>query len=346
MNNQILLYADIHHGITIGKLGSSGLDLRIEDTLEIERQITEYCLKNNIKTVIFAGDRFKSRNPDMWLVNLVDELWSRRSLKGIETYALLGNHDTYKIVSHKSNYSRLWGYSENVRIFSKPDLTYEWRGEDDDCISIGFLPYSCELESLKEKVDLLIFHGCVKGFKDTRGYIPTDEGFELDGLREKCRFFVAGHMHSFEDIQGYGIYLGAPYQIDMLDAGSKRGWVVLDIENFNYEFVESFAPELVVIDNIKDIQKINENQVKGNYMFCKVEKGIEKDCKRILEEYGARTFRVTAIKEKGIFLKGIAEDVFSGEDIDKMIVEYVTSRNLSNKNKIIDVGKQIWKESV
>ena len=40
-DKKALLVADIHHGVTIGKLGASGLDLRLEDTLFLEAFVFE-----------------------------------------------------------------------------------------------------------------------------------------------------------------------------------------------------------------------------------------------------------------------------------------------------------------
>jgi len=333
-----LIYSDVHHGTSIGKLGDSGLDLRIEDSLNVEKEITKYCMDHEIEIVIFAGDRFKSRSPAMWLANVVDEIWMERHKVGIKTFSVVGNHDSYRIVGYGTNYSKLWKEMSNIEIFDKSKIINLLDKK------IGFLPWGWELESLKDKVDLLIFHGCITGYKDARGYIPDKEGFDLNLLKKYCKFFVAGHIHSREEIQGDGVYLGSPYQIDILDSGSRRGWLVFDIEDFSYEFVDSNAPELIIMDKVRSISDIDEEKIERNYVFCKVKKGLERECSKKLEDHGARWYQITTVKEKGIFLKGVLEETYAGEDVNKMIKEYVNSRNLSNKSELIEIGFELWKE--
>lgn len=335
---RILVYSDIHHGVMIGKLGRSGLDLRIEDTLEIEKQITEICKKERIQRVIFCGDRFKSRNPPIWLINLVDRCWVERCREHIVIDALVGNHDSYRVINLGTSYSYLWnGWNglEGVKIHDRPSI--EMIGG----LAIGFLPYGSMLKDLSDRVDLLVFHDEVKGYIDDRGYRGR-EGFDVREIRKVCKFFVSGHIHSFMDVDGFGIVVGAPYQIDTLDIGKRRGVLIIDTDSLKkIEFRE--------LDGIPKLKKMKEedvvvDEVKGNYVICEVERKNVKNMKKKMEEFGARWFRIEERIGIGIFVDKFAKKIYlEGNPID-MIKEYVSSRNLKDRDRIEELGIEIWRE--
>lgn len=338
---KIACYADIHHGEVIGKLGPSGFDMRMEDTFKIEDKLTDFCIEHEIYNLIFNGDRFKSRNPSVWLMNKVDELWTRRGRKGVKTLANIGNHDVYRVTHYGSSYSPLWESDTNITIYSKPKSFTLLNGG----VKIGFLPYGYKLDDI-DKVDLLFFHDEIQGFEDDRGYkAPAwigSTGLNLKEMEKKCKVMIGGHIHSHIGIAGKGVYIGAPYQLDKLDIGKSRGLIVIDLEDLSIEFIEIDAPKLV---ELRSLSEITSEVVEGNYVTVYVKPGEERDATKALEELGARSFVVHTLKERGMMIENIAKDVYASDNDEDAIREYVSSRELANKELVTETGLKIWKET-
>lgn len=338
---KIVIFSDIHHGITIGKLGASGFDLRMEDTFKIEEKITDFCVVNEIDTLVYGGDRYKSRNPSVWLMNQVDALWDKRRRLGIKTISLIGNHDVYRVVHYGSSYSALWQNLPGLTICSTPAIT-EIGGRQ-----IGFLPYGYPLSDIDGKVDVLFFHDEIRGFEDDRGYkAPAwfgSRGLDLKELEQKCKIMIGGHIHSHIGIAGKGVYVGAPYQIDRLDIGKHRGLIVLDLDTLEIEFVEIGAPQLIEL-TVVDASGITKEAVRGNYVTCFVKSGTERDVEKVLQDYEAKNFVVHTIKERGFMVEQIAKEVYASENPESAIMEYVSSRELANKDFVTEIGLRLWKK--
>jgi len=340
MGSRVVVFSDIHHGTLVGKLGSNDVDLRISDALDVEDQVTKYCLENNIDTVLFCGDRFRSRNPSVWLFNMVEEKWFDRANVGIEMFALVGNHDQYRIVGHGSNYSVLWNkkaVSDKVHVIEKPS-TISIKGR-----IFGFIPYGYSLWSEDWKVDLLVFHDELKGFKDDRGYVGRS-GFGTKELRRMCKFFLSGHIHAFADVHGQGLIIGAPYQMDMMDVGIKKGFLVFDTDTYEHEFVETSVPKIVKIDVTDDTDVVKESDVVGNYVYCRATKSRIPVVKDMMKRFSARAFRVDEIVDKGMFVESFARRVYAAKSSTEMIQEYIDSRDLPDKKGLVEKGCEVWAE--
>ena len=339
-DKKALLVADIHHGVTIGKLGASGLDLRLEDTLFLEEHITQFCVDEGIPLVIFLGDRFLTRNPPMWLVNKVDELWKRRIDLGIKCIALVGNHDCYRVVDYGTSYSALWKGS-GLSIVDKPRSVMLFDRK------VGYLPFGYKLEELPgNDYDILFFHDEVQGFEDKRGFKARTgafaKGLNLQELEHKAKLVIGGHIHSHEDFGTNCCYLGAPYQIDRLDIGKERGITLLDFEDLSMEFIPIDAPRLVEL-TVTDINEtIGPVAIHGNYVKCFVKAGGEKTVEHVLTEAGARSLVVHTIREKGLMVESVAKRIYSAKNPNAMIKEFVNSRQLADKDLLIDAGMKLW----
>jgi len=334
---KVLFYGDIHHGTMIGKVDKSGLDLRIQDTLKIEKDITDICLREGIKLVIFCGDRFKNRMPPVWLINLVDGCWLDRVRSGIRMIAICGNHDYLRIKDYKDSFSILWDEDEfDISIFRTPNsLSIEGR-------NFGFFPFGFDLPD-DSFYDIIVFHDEIYGFRDSRGYYANG-GLDLKRLRERCKFFVGGHIHSFEDF-GDGIYVGAPYQIDRLDAGSERGVVILDLETFKFDFIELDVPKLLYLDisSDDDLKKVSTIDYKC-YLSCSVDSDLEREAKSLILKNSNILYIFMAIKKKrGLYIEKIFKNAFYTDKIEDAISEFVSSKDVFDKKLVLDTGLRLWR---
>lgn len=334
---KVLVYGDVHHGCFAGKLDRNGFDVRVNDTLKVEYDVTQYCVDNGITVTIFDGDRFESRNPPLWLTNLVDEAWMDRIRKGINIISILGNHDSYRVFQYGHSYSRLWADVSGLQLYDKPGyLTLNGK-------KLALLPWGYPLSDLKEPADVLFFHEAVVGHEDERGYKPFD-GYDYDEIRSKAKIFLGGHIHSQERIGATGAYVGNPYQKDRLDIGKQRGFVLLDMDTLGFEFVAMSNPQIKEF-TIKDESELVESEVRNNYVRCIVKLGKERAVEKRLREMGARFFVISVIKERGFLVQQIAKGIYKQDKVEPMIHEYVSSREVPDKNLAKEIGNLIWKES-
>lgn len=102
-------------------------------------------------------------------------------------------------------------------------------------------------------VSLLFLHHAVKGCTD--GGWLCDDGLEPSTLCEGFRGVISGHFHDSQTFGTCGWYMGAPMQHDFGDAGKKRGWWRISVDDrarkgdggIYFEFRESQAPRFHVV---------------------------------------------------------------------------------------------------
>ena len=88
-------FSDLHIGVeNYGRIDpNTGLSTRMGDFLTAFDELVDYSISNHVDLVIFAGDAFKSREPNQTqqrefakrIIKLADE--------NIKVFLLVGNHD-------------------------------------------------------------------------------------------------------------------------------------------------------------------------------------------------------------------------------------------------------------
>lgn len=93
---KLLHFADLHLGVeNYGRMDSTtGLSTRLMDFLRAYDQVVDYALENDVSLVIFAGDAYKTRDPNPTYEREFAKRIRRLSTAGIPTVLVAGNHDT------------------------------------------------------------------------------------------------------------------------------------------------------------------------------------------------------------------------------------------------------------
>jgi len=93
---KLLHFADLHLGIeNYGRIDpATGLSTRLTDFLRAYDQVVDYALENDISLVVFAGDAYKTRDPNPTYEREFARRIQRLSTAGIPTVLVAGNHDT------------------------------------------------------------------------------------------------------------------------------------------------------------------------------------------------------------------------------------------------------------
>jgi exonuclease SbcD len=92
---RILHLADLHIGMeNYGRLDpATGLNGRVMDFLRRLSQVVDYALENEIDVMLFAGDAYKSRDPNSTYRREFARRIKRLADAGIPVVLLVGNHD-------------------------------------------------------------------------------------------------------------------------------------------------------------------------------------------------------------------------------------------------------------
>ncbi|MBC8249063.1 MAG: metallophosphoesterase, partial [Anaerolineales bacterium] len=93
---KLLHFADLHLGVeNYGRIDpATGLSTRLMDFLRAYDQVVDYALENDISLVVFAGDAYKTRDPNPTYQREFARRIRRLSTAGIPTVLVAGNHDT------------------------------------------------------------------------------------------------------------------------------------------------------------------------------------------------------------------------------------------------------------
>ena len=93
---RLLHFADLHLGVeNYGRMDpATGLSTRLMDFLRAYDQVVDYALENDVSLVVFAGDAYKTRDPNPTYQREFARRIRRLSAAGIPTVLVAGNHDT------------------------------------------------------------------------------------------------------------------------------------------------------------------------------------------------------------------------------------------------------------
>lgn len=324
---RFVVYSDIHHSVE-----------RLEDTLKVEEQITNYCLENGVKLVLFLGDRFKWRNPQGWLRDIVDRKWVERLNKGIEIVTLTGQHDQYEKSGELHSYMTFNVFDkENITVVDK-FLIFEFGHFILYCVSYGgfenYLKWVENSQLKKDCFNIFLMHGMIKGAK-----VSEESDFITDGVdRENLEDFdlvLCGDIHlpqMLEFKKTKGGYVGSVLQLTKADIGSERGF--LDVtcsidngrKNVEWKFIKSSAPDFIEVDfdEIKNVEDYT-----NCFVYVKV-KDLDKKKEKTLMELKKVAKQVFVIQEKEVKteLKPVV-----GKNIYEEIDLYLDSVSLFNLDK-------------
>jgi DNA repair protein SbcD/Mre11 len=92
---KLIHFSDVHLGIeAYGRLDSAtGMSTRLGDFLSTFDEVVDYCIGQKADLVVFAGDAYKTRDPNPTVQREFARRIKKLSAAGIPTVLLVGNHD-------------------------------------------------------------------------------------------------------------------------------------------------------------------------------------------------------------------------------------------------------------
>ena len=271
--DELLVFSDHHaHPFSYGssEVLYKGLlsNSRLVAACGVIDQMREYANKRKIKTLIFGGDLFHTREAvptdayNLTLANLA------KLCKGRTAYLMVGNHDCFdregKI--HSLEGIKLWHGFGDINIVDWSEghcsLFETVKGMRGDFYTMAFVPYTenrqLAIDTIKahatRKEDgpkLLIAHLGMQGAKVGSDYVLVSDGdIGVDDVPYTdftgCLF---GHFHEHQQLFSNGWYIGATHHHNWGDVNTKRGFLHVRVymDHIDFDFVESDAPRFMAV---------------------------------------------------------------------------------------------------
>ncbi len=247
---KLLHFADIHIGMeNYAKLDpETGLSTRLLDFFQTFDFIVDTAIKEMVDAVVFAGDAYKTRDPNPTQQRGFGERVKRLAKAGIPVILVVGNHDTPN-AEGKANTLDIYSALEidNVWISRKPQLleintksgllqiiTLPWLHKDE------YKTVADKLSSLYDKLKsdspaIFLSHVEVEGasYGSEKGMaIANDVTVPLPLLQDKRLNYVAlGHIHKHQVLSTNPlvVYAGSPHRIDFGEEKEDKGVLLVDI---------------------------------------------------------------------------------------------------------------------
>ena len=277
---KLLHFSDLHIGMeNYAKLDpESGLSTRLLDFFKTFDFIVDTAISQDVDAVLFAGDAYKTRDPNPTQQRGFGER-IRKLAKKIPVILVVGNHDTPN-AEGKANtldiYSAL--EIENVYVSRKPELlVIPTKSGNLQVVTLPWL-HKNDYKTVGDKLNLLygkitldspaifLSHCEVEGasYGSEKGLaIANDVTIPLPLLQDRRLSYVAlGHIHKHQ-VLGKNpliVYSGSPQRIDFGEEKEEKGIILVDIPKSgtsNFKFVPTGARRFLTI--AVDLKENDEN---------------------------------------------------------------------------------------
>jgi len=238
---KFIVVSDLHIGI------HKDDEIWLRQTELLFDSIRDTAIKENINTIIVAGDFFHERKT-INVSTLYRAYNILASLSDFEIILLIGNHDTYN--KHQVDPNSLYIFSSlpNIRIIDKITAID----------NVAFLPWTTEkVDISKIKQEYLISHIEIDGFPATykSNFFGGYPRKEFDHFTK----VISGHLH-IPSHKGNILYCGAPFHLTFSDKGSTCGYYIFN--NGKIKFIENPSYSRYVRITTED--EVTREMIEGN----------------------------------------------------------------------------------
>lgn len=244
----------------------------------IEEDANKSGLSPDEMRIVICGDLVNSKNNVTNELNVFASSFIRQLSSIAKVICIAGNHDL--VESNVSRTDTLTAIFQTAQfdnaVFLDMELGYESGIVYDDDITWALYSFYDGYRkpdinnAIKEKPDnkvLGLYHGQIVGTKLYNGFI-SDSGQDAD-IFKGCKYVLAGHIHKRQSIKKGDceiVYSGSVLQKDYGESITQHGYVIWDLTEDKYEFVDipsEYGYYDFTINSIEDIK--NNNEKLNNY---------------------------------------------------------------------------------
>lgn len=267
---KLIHFSDLHIGMeNYARLDpETGLSTRLLDFFQTFDFIVDKAFEEEVDAVVFAGDAYKTRDPNPTQQRGFGER-IKKIAKKIPVILVVGNHDTPN-AEGKANTLDIYSALEidNVWVSRKPELleiptksgklqvvTLPWLHKND------YKTIGEKLNSLYEKIKpdspaIFLSHAEVEGasFGSEKGLaIQNDVTIPLSLLTDRRLHYVAlGHIHKHQVLSKdpLVVYSGSPQRIDFGEEKEEKGFCLVEISSLktSFKFISTNARQFLTIE--------------------------------------------------------------------------------------------------
>ena len=343
---KIALVTDLHFGVHRNS----------ETHLESQKrffygQLIPYLKDSDIKNMIIPGDIFDSRNTiNVKIMNEVYNLFYELDQMLDSIMVIVGNHDLYYTTNSQVHSLKFLEKFNNIQLIENPTTV-----KYDEYTSIFAVPWVIDEHEFVKEVKKTDANICIGHF-EIAGFRMNNHKVNELGLSKKLfgkfeRVF-SGHFHLTDVQKSKGseiVYIGSPYAMDRGDMNESKGFMVLDAESKNYDFVNNNVSLKYVKVNYP--QEVHKDLIEGNVVDVYVnydEEYKEKDFQKYIESLQKmQPMGNVNVKIVNNFLSG--EEIkdledFKDSSVEHMMEEYVNGLELKNESEIMNILKELAQE--
>lgn len=326
--------------------------------VEFYRRFYENCFfptleEQKIDTVIMLGDTFDRRKyTNHATVKAAKDIYfNALQERGITTYMLIGNHDTfYKNTNEVNTVDLMLSEYDNIVSIAKP-RTIEVGGA-----KIAMIPWMCTdnyAECLSEmkntEAEICMGHFEIVGFEMYRGQ-ECHEGLTSDTFKKFDTVFT-GHYHH-RSTRGNITYLGTPYELTWQDYNDPKGFHIFDTETRELQFVQNPYTMFVRLEyNDKGVEPIDLDALDLSHSYVKLVVVNKTDFYKfdlfINKLYTKNAHDVKIIEDMSEFESGSVDENVDLEDTLSILSTYIESLSTDvDKEKIKNFMKSLYTEAI
>lgn len=332
--SKIAIFSDLHIGVHQNSKHWHGVARSWAQWIIAELK------RHDIKDVVFGGDFFHTRNEVS-----VDTLHFGSEL--LEMFAefkvtmITGNHDCYLKDSSSINSLAPFKHWSNINVVDKYQCV-ESHGR-----RFGFVPWGGSISDIQHS-DVIFGHFEINRFKMNTFFV-CDHGIDATSLIKLSPLIVSGHFHLRDERKigdGTVLYVGNPFQMDFNDAGTSKGYYIMDITDSSYVFHENtMSPKHhnITLSSLVKHGSIDDaitNMVHNNLVKLRIDRRISPDDLDVLitrlRQLQPQQFNVEHQSGVDEFEVSEQRKDLSGINIESAIREFIDLMDINNRQEVIN----------
>lgn len=338
-----LFFSDLH-AHNWGQFATSlpsGRNSRLQVTLDVLKQIRDFCEEKRVTHVFMLGDVFHSRTKID--IDVMSSTWEafRRIAQVVEHLVILrGNHDTY---DKDGKQHSLETFQEFAHVVLEPCI---W---DLSGVKVACAPFTTKVEDWKRfgqllspGLDFFLFHqGVSDGLVGAFNIAVKAEVDVSDVPLSKATYCFAGHYHKHQWLADNLAFIGSPLQHSFNERTEEKGFLFLNNDAGEWskpEFIPTNAPKFYLFESGKELVDAEEKglSVENSYVRLKVP---NHHADKWIRDYP--TIQVEPIIAKDSSRREINENLVS--DDRTLLNAYLDLKNLDgfDRNELLEIGMSL-----